>query len=88
MVLMVSLLVLRFGYCAWLASGQKGHAEAEDAIAHIVARTKAAGKKSGIFASGGAQGQRRKSEGIDLVVPTAGLFIREMVAGELAIYHS
>ena len=73
-----------------LRPGPEGtHQTLEDAIAHIVARTKAAGKKSGIFASGGAGAKRRKSEGLDLVVPTAELYLlKKILADELAIYHS
>ena len=47
----------------------------EEAIAHCLAMTQKAGKKAGIFCSGGAGSARRRDEGFDLVVATAELYI-------------
>ncbi|WP_425038652.1 HpcH/HpaI aldolase family protein [Primorskyibacter sp. S187A] len=54
--------------------GERPGAEMQDgktsaAIAHILARAKAAGVPTGIFCSGGELAQRRIKEGFDLVTP-------------------
>ncbi len=61
----------------------------EEAIAHCVAMTKKAGKKAGIFCSGGKGSAIRRDEGFDLVVPTAELYIfKKALAAELADYNA
>lgn len=73
-----------------LQPGPEGtHDALEEAIAHCVARTKAAGKYAGIFCSGGKGSARRRDEGFDLVVSTAELYIlKKAIAQELADYNS
>ncbi|MGC6536011.1 MAG: HpcH/HpaI aldolase family protein [Candidatus Puniceispirillaceae bacterium] len=73
-----------------LRPGPEGaHPELEEAIAKILAATKAAGKYCSIFCSGGAGAKRRRDEGFDLVVPTAELYIfKKALAGEIEDYHS
>lgn len=61
----------------------------EDAIAHVLAMTKKAGKKAGIFCSSGAGAGLRRNEGFDLVVPTAELYIlKKALSRELDDYHA
>ncbi len=48
---------------------EPGEGRAAAAIEHIRARTAAAGKKCGIFCSGGAAALERKKQGFDLVTP-------------------
>lgn len=65
------------------------HAELEEAISHILSKTKQAGKKAGIFCSGGAGSAIRRDEGFDLVVATAELYIlKKALAKEIADYNA
>ena len=67
---------------------EKSQPVLEEAIAHCVAMTKKAGKKAGIFCSGGKGSAIRRDEGFDLVVPTAELYIlKKAIAQEIADYH-
>ena len=60
----------------------------EEAIAHILAMTKKAGKKAGIFCSGGKGSAIRRDEGFDLVVATAELYIlKKALLAEFADYN-
>lgn len=60
----------------------------EEAIAHALAMTKKAGKKAGIFCSGGKGSAIRRDEGFDLVVATAELYIlKKALVRELDEYH-
>ena len=60
----------------------------EEAIAHILAMTKKAGKKAGIFCSGGKGSAIRRDQGFDLVVATAELYIlKKALVQEFKDYH-
>ena len=61
----------------------------EEAIAHALAKTKSAGKKAGIFCSGGKGSAIRRDEGFDLVVATADLYIlKKALIQEFSDYNA